>query len=352
MSFRQMLHHSTQQPIPISGFYVMLELGSDYHAAAKALAALGYGDALTLQAVELLGFIEQPPTSEITFIIEDIQEPFPEHLLDVPGLVGELAQFINETSFVVQPVFALAASLAFQALLCSQQIKDPTNAWTNLYFLVTGRTASGKERGRSVIKKIFTKLGNRADQKEKKFYTAGKFCIENIASYQALLRKLEANNGALLLLWDEISKYLPTFNNDRAAHLAGIIPVIMSLYTSAHTIFMPLARAEKDTTLPNIQQPNLIIYGTAVLRNLLGSFSLDAIEDGLVGQLMIFCGNDNAEEQDLTYIPDVPETIIDAAHWWLQKRSENINESITNPKTVPVTEEAESCFRTLKEFKE
>jgi hypothetical protein len=150
-------------------------------------------------------------------------------LLDVPGFVNELSQFINETSFVLQPVYALAAALAFQALLCAQNVKDPTGIRSNIYLIVAGRSASGKERGRAVIKEIITKLENTPDRKG--FYSPKDCILEETASYPALIRHLEANHGALLWLWDEMGVVFPSLNTDRTSYLSGIIPIIMRLYS-------------------------------------------------------------------------------------------------------------------------
>jgi hypothetical protein len=108
---------------------------------------------------------------------------------------------------VLQPVYALAAALAFQALLCAQNLKDPTGTRSNIYLIVAGRSASGKERGRAVIKEIITKLENTPEFKG--FYSPKKFILEETASYPALVRHLDANHGALLWLWDERTSVRP-----------------------------------------------------------------------------------------------------------------------------------------------
>ena len=95
----------------------------------KTLPPGGYGDAFLRESVELPKFITEMPEEETEGEDETeddgCPETFPEHLLNVPDFVNELSQCINETSFVFQTVYALVAALAFQALLCAQNVKDP-----------------------------------------------------------------------------------------------------------------------------------------------------------------------------------------------------------------------------------
>jgi hypothetical protein len=113
--------------------YAYLEHGKDFVAATKDLAGQGYGDTLTIQPVELPEFITDFPaykeeTNEKSD--GDTSENFPAHLLNVSGFVNDFAQYVNSVSHVDQPVYSLATALAFQALLCAQNVKDPTGIRT------------------------------------------------------------------------------------------------------------------------------------------------------------------------------------------------------------------------------
>jgi hypothetical protein len=136
----------------------------------------------------------------------------------------------------------------------------------------------------------------------------------------------------------------PSLNNDRTSYLSGIIPIIMRLYSSADSIFLPHARASKSEALPTIQQPNLVLYGTSVKEKLFNAFSVGTLTDGFIGRLMIFEGDDTAKRRKLHDIPSVPNSIIETTDWWLKKRAMNINQAISQPVVVPVTDEAEAIF--------
>ena len=326
--------------------YATLEHGGDFSAATKELAGQGYGDALVTEPVELNEFITDPPRKEDEDgegdeENDDCSENFPAHLLNVPGFVNDFAQYVNSVSHVEQPTYSLAVALALQALLCAQNVKDPTGIRTNPYIIVAGRSSSGKDKGREVIKKVFTQLENIHAYKNK-HYKPLQFVIEGVASEPALIRYLGINHGALLWLWDEMGKELPTFSND--SFRVGIPTTLMRLYTSADSIFFPHVRADQKNSLPTIQQPCLVLYGTAEKETLYNAFSVSALTDGLLGRLMIFEGNDSAKRRKQTEQLPIPENILDTTNWWLEKRAENINQEIPQPIVVPVTSEAEEIF--------
>ena len=338
------------RPYNYFAIYATLEHGGNHAAATKALAQLGYGEAYTRQPVELPEFITDSPSEsddDSHEEVDDCPENFPKHLLNVPGFVGELAQYINSVSHVDQPTYALAAALAFQALLCAQNVKDPTGIRTNPYIIVAGRSASGKDKGREVIKKIFTQLVNTPKCKLERHYKPLHHFIESVASYQALIKRLKRNHGVLLWLWDELGKELASWTKDRSANLSGVKTELMRLYTSADSIYVPHAKASsdpKEEEADAIQQPNLVLYGTAESETLFNAFSISELTDGLVGRLMIFEGNDQADRTQQTKQIPIPESILETTDWWLEKRVTTINQEIPKPVIVPVTDEAEAVF--------
>jgi hypothetical protein len=338
-------------PYNYFAIYSTLEHGGNHSAATKALAQLGYGDSITTQPVELPEFITDFPGEEDEEDEEsedDCPENFPKHLLDVPGFVGEFARYVNSVSHVDQPIYSLATALAFQALLCAQNVKDPTGIRTNPYIIVAGRSASGKDKGREIIKKVFTQLVNTPKYKSERHYKPLHHFIESVASYQALVKRLKRNQGVLLWLWDELGKELASWTKDRSANLSGVKTELMRLYSSADSIYVPHVKASsdiKDEEADAIQQPNLILYGTAEKETLFNAFSIAELTDGLVGRLMIFEGNDYADRIQQTEQIPIPENILEMTDWWLEKRVMTINQEIPQPDTVPVTDEAEEIFK-------
>ena len=358
--------HSSNCTLPAgqaySLFYVYahMEHGSDQKSAARELVNLGYGDTLSIAPVELPEFIggkfdnnqednTDEPESPSCFEDDDCHQKFPEHLLNVPGFIGELSQFINETSTAEQPVFALAASIAFQSLLCAHNIKDPTNIRTNPYILSVGRTASGKNRGRVVIREIMKRLKDMPAIED--WYDPTHYVANRIASAEAIGTYLGVNNGILMWLWDEIGRALDTPEHKRPTNINSMITAMMILYTSAADEYDPNLRAETKHTKPAIEQPNFILYGTSTKEKMFEGFSASNLEDGLLGRLLIFEGNDDWEDIEQEEVQPITQSLIDKAHWWFCQRANRINPVTPAPKTVEVTSEAKALFRQLAETK-
>ena len=340
--------------------YATLEHGGDFSAAAKELATLGYGDALKMQPTELSDFLTTPPTPKQekhqeenndgqAYEDDDCPDKFPEHLLNVPGFMGELSQFINETSTARQPVFALAASIAFQSLLCAHNIKDPTDIRTNPYILSVGRTACGKNRGRVVIREIMKRLKDMPAIKD--FYDPTHYVANRIASAEGIGTWLGVNNGILMWLWDEVGRALDTPEHKRPANINAMITAMMILYTSANDEYDPNLRADVKNTKPAIEQPNFILYGTSTKEKMFEGFSAGNLEDGLLGRLLIFEGNDDWEDIEQEDVQPVTQSLVDQAHWWFCQRANRINPTTPAPKTVDVTSEAKALFRQLADTK-
>ena len=339
--------------------YATLEHGGDFSTAAKELAALGYGDALTVAPVDLSGFVTTPPTQKQeqyenendphAYEDDECPDKFPEHLLNVPGFMGELSQFINETSTARQPVFALAASIAFQSLLCAHNIKDPTDIRTNPYILSVGRTACGKNRGRVVIREIMKRLKEMPAIKD--FYDPTHYVANRIASAEGIGTWLGVNNGILMWLWDEVGRALDTPEHKRPANINAMITAMMILYTSANDEYDPNLRADVKNTKPAIEQPNFILYGTSTKEKMFEGFSAGNLEDGLLGRLLIFEGNDDWEDIEQEDVQPVTQSLAEQAHWWFCQRANRINPVTPAPKTVDVTSEAKACFRQLADTK-
>lgn len=77
----------------------------------------------------------------------------PPNLLNPPGMVGEVARWVEETARKPQPQFSVQAALAFAcAVLGRRYVTDQRN-WPSLYFMNIGKSASGKEHAKWAIEK-------------------------------------------------------------------------------------------------------------------------------------------------------------------------------------------------------
>ncbi|EGF30874.1 hypothetical protein IMCC9480_663 [Oxalobacteraceae bacterium IMCC9480] len=83
----------------------------------------------------------------------------PAHLLTIPGRLGVMVDWTNETAVKPQPYFAVQAALAFGSVVLGRKYRTSQNNWPSLYFLNVGISASGKEHAKTVIEECLHASG-------------------------------------------------------------------------------------------------------------------------------------------------------------------------------------------------
>lgn len=265
--------------------------------------------------------------------------PFPPHLLDVPGFLRQVMDFNLAGAFKAQPNLALGAALTLLAALTGRKIRDEFGTRTNLYCLSVCRTGGGKDRARIVNKEILFQSGLQK-------YVGP----ESVASSAGLVSAVEAQ-PAILFQWDEIGRLLKTMGDARGSpHLYNIGTVLMKLYSSAGTIYLSDAYADRDKNKA-INQPHACLYGTTVPRSLYESLSAESITDGFLSRMLIFETDDHdPREQSVPEVP-IPGELLDVARFWGEWKPEgNLHEETPEPRIVEYTPEAAAVFNDLSEL--
>ena len=72
---------------------------------------------------------------------------FPEHLINVPGFIGEVIAYNLATAFKPQPVLALAAGIALVGTLAGRKVRDAVNTRTE--YLLPGHMSNRCRQGTS-----------------------------------------------------------------------------------------------------------------------------------------------------------------------------------------------------------
>lgn len=322
--------------------YALLEHSGDFAEATRALSTEGFGESpMVAVDTDISGIVgtmveEDDDDSGETETIDP--GGFPEHLLDVPGFIGEMSRFISETNYTRQPVLSLASSIAFQGFLAGRKVCDPSNARTNIYVLGLAETCCGKERARTVCKHLLAEQGD-----------VGKaMFFERPASYQGVQKKV-SRQPQCLLLWDEIGQSLRAYRKaDRSPHLQGIMRTVTEMYTSAGSVYCSDTHSDEKYDF-TITQPNLVVYGTSTPDELFAGLTLDSIKNGFCGRMILFEGNNDPEDVEQDASPPPPELLVDAVGEWLAfvPPGNNINAVTPQPTVVPRTSRAKVVFGDL-----
>lgn len=222
---------------------------------------------------------------------------FPTELMNPPGLLGEYVAYTVATARMRQPILAIANGLALLGTVLGRTIRTETDLRANLYTLGIAPSASGKDHSRKVAKKLLTAAG-----------LANRLGGENLASDTGLLDAMYRSPVNLFQI-DEIGRILKTLTKPDKSHLYNIPTILMQLYSSADSLFLGKEYAGGERK--DIEQPCACLYGTTVPMHFFNALTHEDSDDGFLGRMLIFIGNDDPQEQTPVMQP-LPVTLVDA----------------------------------------
>lgn len=195
-----------------------------------------------------------------------------------PGLVGEIAEYIFQSSRMPIKAFAIAGALIVISYLNSNKAyAGGSDTALNLYICLIGDTGRGKEDPRKAIKRLIDSM---------RFELWGESIHESIASGAALLRSLEGNPSTLILI-DEFGIYLQTALSERGSvHQKDLIKDLMSLYGLGRSFFAGKAYADKKQNIGQIDKPYINLIGTTTPLELLDGITPRMIDNGLLNRIL------------------------------------------------------------------
>jgi hypothetical protein len=314
--------------------FAILEHGGDYHAAACSLASLGMGSEPDY-GVDLSQWgkpIDEPaPAAKV--------EPFPEHLLNVPGFIGEVVAYNLATATRPQPVLALAGAIALQAVLAGRKVREYRGNAPNVYIVGLAPSGAGKDHARHVAKQVLIAAG----------------CVEleggeEIASAAGLASSVQ-ENPAIMFQVDELGRFLKNSGDQsRNPHLFEIVSSLMKLYSAARGLWKGKAYSDAKRNR-EVAQPCVVLHGTTTPETFFSALTADNLADGFIGRLLVF--NAPAEKPERQKAPhrEPPASITEAARWWTDASGGGyptaFNAQHPTPREVPTTPEAERVFDEL-----
>ena len=83
----------------------------------------------------------------------------PEHLLTVPGVLGDLVKFSAMTAVKPQPQFDVQAALAFGSTVMGRRYVTDMDNMPSLFFMNVGKTGTGKEHANKIIWQMLDAAG-------------------------------------------------------------------------------------------------------------------------------------------------------------------------------------------------
>ena len=229
--------------------------------------------------------------------------PLPESLCRIPGFVSEVMDHCLETAPYPNVPLAFCGALALQALLAGRKVRDEADNRTNIYLLALAFSSGGKDWPRKLNTKILHHAGLLNSLGEK------------FASGEGLQDSLFLT-PTMLFQTDEVDGLLQSINKSRDARHENILGTLLTMYSCANSIY-PMRRKAGKESPGVIDQPCLVVYGTAVPTHYYSALSERMLTNGFFARMLIVEAGTRNAGQDARII-DPPPRVLDTARWWAE----------------------------------
>jgi hypothetical protein len=347
-------HHSSNDPLG-DGYwhrpfdlFCALEHGDDCKAAAKLLklggepraVSAGMADRETLSPSECGnaggdGSAALSPTvgkSPAYLTPPSSLEPadpgaLPAELLRAPGLISEVMDHCLATAPYPNIPLAFCGALALQAVLAGRKVRDRADNRSNIYVMALAYPSVGKDWPRKVNTLVLHRAGL-ADSLGQEFASG-----EGIQD--ALFR-----TPAMLFQNDEIDGLLRSINKAHDARYENIMGTLLTMYSASNSIYPMRRKAGKESS-GAIDQPCLVIYGTAIPNHYYGALSERMLTNGLFARMLIVESGPRSAGQEPGIIAPPPR-VMETARWWaaLSRGAGNLEHFHPEPHTVEADDNA------------
>ncbi|OHB50491.1 MAG: hypothetical protein A2Y10_18000 [Planctomycetes bacterium GWF2_41_51] len=315
------------------GIYTLLEHNGDYSKAAKALATQGFGKSEDTSGVDISNITSEDTAYDTEPAASD-PGPMPHELLNVPGFVNQLRDFMMETAPHPEPVLSFFGALGQQAHLAGRKVRDDNDNRTNLYILNLAYPGCGKDHPRKVNSRILQTLGHDTTT------------ADGFASGEGIEDKLFMHPASLFQT-DEIDSLITATSKGKDSRIDMIMNILLKMFSSSNSIYTTRLKAGKKDG-GTIDQPSLTIYGTAVPENYYQALSSKMLTNGFFARMLVVEAGLRAPEQEATFC-EIPESIIRAAKYWVEFKPGTGNFANFHPVAVcvPHSEAAKAMQRTF-----
>jgi hypothetical protein len=283
-------------------------------------------------AVDLSGFMVRPQAQPEASAAPSDPGPMPESLCRIPGFVSEVMDHCMETAPYPNVALAFCGALALQALLAGRKVRDEADNRTNIYLLALAFSAGGKDWPRKLNTKILHEVGMLNSLGDK------------FASGEGIQDSLFLS-PSLLFQTDEIDGIVQSINKSRDARYENILGTLLTMYSSANSMY-PMRRKAGKESPGVIDQPCLVVYGTAVPTHYYNALSERMLTNGFFARMLIVEAGNRSTGQDAKIIKP-SSRILETARWWSEfaPGTGNLQAWHPVPQIVEATPDARDLLR-------
>ena len=265
----------------------------------------------------------------------------------VPGVVGDIVNWIVATARRPNRVLALGAAVTIVGTLIGRRVAGPTQSATHLYVIPVGPTGSGKQHRLDATTALMRAGGAHGHIGPSEF-------ISMPAVVNFILRKPLA-----LCLQDEYGAFLKRITSKKASGFEVAISKI--LRTLWATSFSEMATAEwANREMKVIQSPAISILGLSTSEEFHGALQGESVANGFLNRFLVLNSDLRAADREPECRPGkVPEQLRAALHalylWNGPQTLLQINDPavIITPDVLPwASQSALACYHDFERLRD
>jgi hypothetical protein len=264
--------------------------------------------------------------------------PLPVEMFRVPGFVSEVMDHCLATAPYPNQSLSFCGALALQAMLAGRKVRDAGDNRTNIYLLGLAHSASGKDWPRKINTRILHRVGLASSLGER------------FASGEGIQDALYLQ-PSMLFQTDEIDGMLQSINKSQDARHENILGTLLTMYSASNSVF-PMRRKAGKESPGVIDQPCLVIFGTAIPHHYYQALSERMLTNGFFARMLIVEAGQRGRGQE-PCIRDLPPRVVETATWWSDYQPGQRRGNLLEVHPVPaVVEHTDEALRILVETRE
>lgn len=257
--------------------------------------------------------------------------PIPDALFRIPGFISEVMDLSMRSAPYPNQPLAFCGALTLQAFLGGRKVRDPADNRTNLYLLGLAYSSSGKDWPRKVNARIIHSVG------------LTDALGESFASGEGLQDALFLT-PSMLFQTDEIDGLLQSINKSRDARYESILSTLLKMYSASNSFF-PMRRKAGQQSLGAIEQPSLVVYGTAIPNEYYSALSERMLTNGFFARTITIDAAKRGEGQEPSDNTPTQRILEIASHWAnFNPGKGNLEKFFPIPEIVPYSDDAQSLL--------
>ncbi len=206
-------------------------------------------------------------------------------LIQIPGLLGDVVEWIVDTARYPNRVLALGAAITLIGTLMGRRVAGPTMSGTHLYVLALAPSGAGKDHALRRLPQLLAAASAS--------HLTGPSQFMSMTSLTQLL----AEEPLCLASMDEFGAYIAKLTNPRSSPHEKAISGILREAWGASFEMMPLPRwANTKSTI--VESPALSLYGASTPEEFFDALQSKDVINGFLNRFLILTTDKVAKDRD------------------------------------------------------